>query len=469
MQSRAVVLGAGLTGLRAAWELAKNDFEVHIIDRAPEVGGMAKSHFHKGYTFDHGPHGFYSREAWILEEFKELVGGEANYRYLEKWSQIYYKNQYFNHPLRVSDIAAKMSPVRVLLALGSFLYARLRVRWTEAKEVNTEQFLINQFGRVLYEEFFGPYTQKVWNIHPCALDADFARDRVPQINLWEVMKKMVFKGDRVKLTPSGRIATHDLHRFYYPRKGAYVLSQSLAERLRQWQGHFYLSSTITKINTDTRRLFFRHAGEERALDFDYLISTIPLNTFIELLRPVPPAEVLAAAKSLTYRAILLVCLCIKKDSVLGPFWIYFTDRIFTRISEYKRFSPDLVPAGKSGICLEVTCDPGDALYTAADEEIFRRVLPDLEDLGLVKKEEIEDYIILREPHAYPIYQVGYKKMLQSLIGYIEGIEGFYTAGRQGAFLYCNQDAALKSGYEAAVHLKATRLRTSKEKEDAPTP
>lgn len=454
MSRKAVILGAGLTGLRAAWELAKNGYEVSILERDREVGGMSKSHTVNGYTFDHGPHGFFARESWIMDEFKALVGGEEGYRHLEKWSQIYYRNAYFNHPLRINDIASKMAPSRVIAALLSFLYARLRVRLGQASENNTEDFLINQFGRILYEDFFGPYTQKVWNIEPKALDADFARDRVPQINLWEVMRKMFITGNTIRLTPSGRIATHDQHRFLYPCKGAHALSKGMAERVKALGGRIYLEAKVERVDTDRKVVTVRQDGEERRWSYDTLLSTIPLDKFTNLLRPAPDAETLALANRLRYRAIILVNLCVRKPTVIRPFWIYFTDRSFNRISEYKQFSPDLVPEGRTGICLELTCDPGDALYTEPDEAIYRKLMPELQDLNLLTPDEVEDYFIVREPNGYPIYEVGYKERLQGLFRYIRGCDGLFTAGRQGAFLYCNQDAAIKCGFEVAQQMMA---------------
>ncbi|MBI1747152.1 MAG: FAD-dependent oxidoreductase [Acidobacteria bacterium] len=454
MPCNVVILGAGLTGLRAAWELAKHGYAVNVLEREREVGGMSRSHVVNGYTFDHGPHGFFSRDAWIMDEFKELVGGEDNYWYLQKWSQIFYRGEYFNHPLRISDLASKMSPWRVLAALFSFLHARLQVRMGRATEGNTEEFLINQFGRVLYEEFFGPYTQKVWNISPAALDADFARDRVPQINLWEVMKKMLISRDRMRLTPSGRIATHDLHRFYYPRKGAHVLSKAMAERVLAHGGSIHTSLQITRVDSAQRQVVAQVDGQTQRWPYDMLLSTIPLDKFLQLLSPAPEPDILTLAGNLRYRAIILVNLCVKRPSIIGPFWIYFTDRSFNRISEYKQFSPDLVPQGRTGICLELTCDEGDELYTASDETIFRRLLTELEALQLLAAEDIEDYFIVREPNGYPIYEVGYKARLGKMFEHIRGRTGLFTAGRQGAFLYCNQDAAIKCGFEIAQQMMA---------------
>lgn len=465
-KKKVVILGAGLCGLRAAVHLLENDFEVDVLEKDIQIGGLAKSHFLKGYIFDHGPHGFYSREEWINEEFKEIVG-EGNYYYLEKWSQVHYKGQYFNHPLRLKDLASKMNIWTMVRAFFSFVKARIRVKLKNPPVISSEDFLVNQFGRVLYDEFFGPYTQKVWDIHPSDLDVDFARDRVPHINLWEVIKKLVFNIHKVRVTPSGRVATHDQHIFFYPKQGTYVISEAYANKVRNLNGNIHLSVTITKIDTEAKTVHYLFGDREQVLEYDYLISTIPLHSLFNLIHPRPEASVMNLLDSLQYRAIILVCLSVNKESVFGPFWIYYTNEFFNRISEYKKFSPEVVPPGKTGICLEIGCNVNDELYREKDENIYQRVLPDLKKLDLVQEEEIEDYVIIREPNAYPLYTVGYNDVLNRLFEYIESFGDMFTAGRQGRFSYINQDQAIKSGYEVAegivskVKRKPMRTRLSK--------
>jgi len=186
------------------------------------------------------------------------------------------------------------------------------------------------------------------------------------------------------------------------------------------------------------------------VSYDGLVSTIPLNTLTTLLDPAPPTEIQDLARRLRYRGILLVNLCVSKPNVIGPFWIYFTKRFFNRISEYKQFSPDLVPEGKTGICCEVGANPGDQLWTAPDREIVDRCVVDLADLDLVRPDQVEAFQIIREQHAYPIYDVGYRARVNRLVEWMEQDAKVVTAGRQGRFLYINQDAAIKSGYEAGA-------------------
>jgi protoporphyrinogen oxidase len=455
-----VVLGAGLAGLRASQHLLERGHRVELLERLGEVGGMARSHEIDGFVFDHGPHGFFSREQWIVDEFQRLIETEGGFHWLTKWSQIHYRNTYFNFPLKLADLVSKMSPLTVLAAGFSFLAARARVRITKREAANAEQYLIDQFGRVLYDVFFGPYTRKVWDVEPSELDADFTRDRVPSLNLWDVIRKLFTDPakEQFRVGPSGRVVTHDLHKFYYPKKGAGALPRAYARRVAELGGEFRFDVEVESIDTARQVVTGRVAGEPFTLPYDGLVSTIPLDALMRLLRPSPPAEIAALATSLRHRGILLVNLCVAKPKVIDSFWVYFTDRFFNRISEYKHFSPDLVPEGKTGICCEVGCNESAQLWNTDDAEIVRRCVDDLEGLGLVQRGEVENFQVIREPNAYPIYDIGYKDRVSRLVEWLETTLGIVTAGRQGRFLYINQDAAIQSGFDAGT-TAARRLET----------
>src|SRR5438876_11680189 len=79
-------------------------------------------------------------------------------------SRIYYAKKFFYYPLR---------PANVLLNLGLLNSFRILASYVKAQilplkpEKNFEQWVINRFGKRLYDLFFKTYTEKVWGM-PCA-------------------------------------------------------------------------------------------------------------------------------------------------------------------------------------------------------------------------------------------------------------------------------------------------------------
>ena len=49
------IVGAGPSGLTAAYQLLKSGQSVFLIDRDSKVGGLAKSYNFDGHIFDTGP------------------------------------------------------------------------------------------------------------------------------------------------------------------------------------------------------------------------------------------------------------------------------------------------------------------------------------------------------------------------------------------------------------------------------
>ena len=52
---KVVIIGAGFGGLAAAALLARDGFEVTVVEKNEQPGGRASIHKDKGFTFDMGP------------------------------------------------------------------------------------------------------------------------------------------------------------------------------------------------------------------------------------------------------------------------------------------------------------------------------------------------------------------------------------------------------------------------------
>lgn len=55
MGGKAIVVGAGLSGLAAAYRLQQAGYQVTVLERADKPGGLAQTENHDGYLIDTGP------------------------------------------------------------------------------------------------------------------------------------------------------------------------------------------------------------------------------------------------------------------------------------------------------------------------------------------------------------------------------------------------------------------------------
>src|SRR5215467_5960149 len=80
-----------------------------------------------------------------------------------------------------------------------------------------------------------------------------------------------------------------------------------------------------------------------------------------------------------------------------------------RIQEPCHRSPEMVPLGHTSLMLEIPCDVGDPIWSAADDVIYERCLDDLRKLGLPPlRDRTLGYFSSYVREGYPIYHLGYQ-------------------------------------------------------------
>ena len=76
-------------------------------------------------------------------------------------------------------------------------------------------------------------------------------------------------------------------------------------------------------------------------------------------------------------------------------WVYLPEKTLTvhRISEFKNFSKDTCPEGKTLVCAEITCNIGDDRWNQPDKEVAQVAIDDLVKIGLFEADEVGDTIV----------------------------------------------------------------------------
>ncbi len=445
MKKEIVVLGGGLSGLSAAWHLSKRgDCKVTVIEKNGFPGGLAASFGWKGFSLDFGPHRFHAKNPETLELVRGIVGGEK-LLHRDRLSHIYLNGKYIEYPLKMDAITG-LDPITIAHVLFDFGVAKA-LSPLAGHGRDFESHVKRQFGKKLYDIYFGPYTEKLWGVHPSALSADWAEDRISGLSMNQVAKKMLNIGGGVRTFTS---------KFWYPEAGIGEIPKRFAEEIRRLGGRLVTGVEVDEISKSGGRFRIRGRGG-RVFAADGVVSTIPVTGLVKIARPAAPSGVIEASAKLRFRAMVFVFILLDKERAMAlpsDNWIYYYSRdvLFHRLSQQKAFSPATCPEGKSEITAEMVCFENDDVWNAPDLEIKKRVLSDLERVGMLPKTDAEKIIgtrVIRVPYVYPIYAPpGYKSHLQSLEKFAEGI-GIVSAGRCGLFQYNNLDSAIESGIAAA--------------------
>jgi protoporphyrinogen oxidase len=198
----------------------------------------------------------------------------------------------------------------------------------------------------------------------------------------------------------------------------------------------------------------KKGATRKTIEPDEILSSIPVTELLALLEPSPPEIVLSAAAKLRFRAHTVLFITLNKPYVFKDQWIYFPEQEipFGRIMEPRNFNPQMSPEARTSLLLEFFCWEGDEIWNMNARQLLDTSLPWLEKLEYAKKSDIINTYVHRERHAYPVYDLHYKKHLKVIKSYLRRFENLHLIGRSGLFRYNNMDHAIEMGLIAAKNI-----------------
>lgn len=448
-----LALGGGLASVSAAYWLAKHKIRVTIVEKEPDVGGLAKSKTyhskHGDFSYDIGPHRFHSTDNRVTEETLRVLGENVVHR--ARLSRILLYNQFFDYPLKLGRALVQLPKPVMAVAIWDYFRQAIKNLFVTGKDDNFEAWVVKRFGWKLYRVFFGVYTQKTWGVPCTQISADWASQRIAQASLWDAIKKSLFR-------PKGNIRQLSTD-FHYPKVGGVGgIARSFARAAKEMGTDVRCNTTVEALLVENGRCIGARVvdkdGRREVIKADRILNTMPVNKVIDWIEPKPPQAVIDHAHAMKYRSMVFVYLILNRPQLTPDHWLYIPEDSLTvhRISEFKNFSEECAPKDKTLICCEITCDYGDEIWNESDENLRKIAVKDLVDIGLIKADEVLEEFTHREVYAYPLYTLGYRTHLDAVLAYLDAIQGLDTTGRQGLFKYNNMDHSVAMGFTAADNI-----------------
>ena len=438
-----VIIGAGPAGLTAAYELSNNDKKIIIIEKKSQVGGLAETKVFGNYRYDIGPHRFFTKNKEVYELFLKILRDDAVE--VNRTTRIMFKNKFFNYPL---------TPINALFGLGvgesivsgfSYIFARLKSYLKISKISNFEDWVVDRFGRKLFNNFFKNYTEKVWGIDCKDIGSDWAAQRIKGLSLSTAIKFALFPNSKKR--PKTLV-----DKFYYPRLGAGMLWEKFEDYVKGQDVEVVKNKKVTGVNNngDNFKITIEDdLGNQTSIDTKNVFFSNPLLEFIDIYDADVPESVINSAKSLNYRNHISVHITIDKK-LFDDNWIYIhsPDLDMARISDFTNFSDDMSEEGKYPLTLEYFCFDEDEIWNKNNSDIIDFALKELksifnEEFNVVHSE------VSRNAKAYPVIKTGYQEHIDVIKNWLAGLHNITAIGRSGMFKYNNQDHAMATGLYAA--------------------
>ncbi|USX12391.1 NAD(P)-binding protein [Oxalobacteraceae bacterium OTU3CAMAD1] len=465
-----LILGAGPTGLSAAYHLGADTV---LLERNATVGGWCRSIQDQGFTFDYAGHIMFSNDPYVLKLYDILLGDNQHWQMREAW--VYSKQVFTRYPFQgalyglppavikeciVGAIESRYgltekaescasADVEDCCADGTADVANssASAMSTAAKGEDFEHFIYRVWGAGIARHFAIPYNKKLWTVPLKEMETSWLGGRVPLPDLNQIIEGAL----EPVAKPMGPNA-----RFGYPKRGGFqALVSGFLPHIR---GKIELNADAVCVLPDEHTVVL---ADGRRLQYEQLISTMPLPELVRLVGNAAPPEVRRAADGLKHISIRCVNIGIARTDVTDKHWIYYPeDSIFHRIFVQGNASPECNAPGGFGFTCEISYSPWKPLPLDG-EELIERCIQDCIKVGMMRE---DDRVITANqvdmPYAYVVYDHARAENVATVRAWMEQHD-IVLAGRYSEWEYYNSDHAFLAGKKAAERVQANRGESAK--------
>ena len=423
------ILGGGPAGLSVGYWAHKSGLPFTIYEAKDRVGGNSVTIKHGQFLFDSGPHLLQTKDVEMTNEILDLLPG--HFQSIVLPVQTYFDGNLVDFPF---------SPLNLLKTVGIPFLAKTvleitRQKFARNKSGNFEEFATYTYGKSMARQFVLNYSEKLWG-RPCSqLSPRIAGQQLRGMNVMTFLIE-IFRGRTAKIRHLGGT-------IYYPKYGFGTIPESLAAICEA--KNIRTGCRVTSIIHELDQIRLIELNGKMMETTDEVISTIPINLLIQLLRPKPPEPILEIADTIQFRALILVVIFLRKPSATESISIHFPDpRIpFTRIHEPKKRSRHMAPNDQTSLVAEIPCQEDDAIWNLQDEALIARVVEGLQEVKVMTRDELIDAKVVRLSNAYPILDSGYDHKIQQLSAYLKNFGNLKITGRTGRFAYLSLHHIMK--------------------------
>lgn len=250
--SKIAIIGAGISGLSAGQILGK-EHEVELFDRASKPGGLVKCDRVNDNLFHRvGGHVFNSRNSDVLDWFWDFFDRDTEFIKARRNARILLYGKLIGYP--IENYLHQLEKPLVSRILDDFISPNYQPRdpFTYA---DFGEFLKGNFGYTLYELYFKPYNEKIWNTDLSNIPLHWLEGKLPMPNLKEMLLSNIVVEEESDMVHST---------FYYAKENG---SQFIADRLAEGLT-IHLNTEISSIEKRSGKLWVNETGP-----FDRVVYT----------------------------------------------------------------------------------------------------------------------------------------------------------------------------------------------------
>src|SRR5437762_622120 len=259
-QKKIVIIGAGPTGLGAAYRLKELGYtNFHMYERSDHLGGLASSFTDSaGFTWDIGGHVMFSHYKYYDKCFDDLMGSDFQMNNRECWLRMF--NTWVPYPFQ-NNICYLPKEVTYECLTGLI---EAQTKRDHKSATNFKEFIEAVFGDGICKHFMTPYNFKVW-AHPAEMmNKEWIGERVAVIDINRAIKNVVMGSDDFGWGPNNQ--------FKFPLFGG--TGEFYRRFGKPLAGHYTLNKKVDFINMTKKEVRF---SDGEIVKYDELITAMPLD------------------------------------------------------------------------------------------------------------------------------------------------------------------------------------------------
>jgi UDP-galactopyranose mutase len=434
-EKKIVVIGAGPTGLAAAYRLRELGYRnFKVFEARHKVGGLASSETSaNGFTYDVGGHVLFSHYEYFDRLFDTLMGDEYQELVREAW--VWMCGRFLPYPFQNN---IRHLPKDVVLECLLGLIDAQREPLDLARIENFEQLIHKQFGAGIAKYFMMPYNFKVWAHPPAMMNKEWIGERVAIPSIARVLGNVIHDRDDAGWGPNST--------FKYPLYGG---TGGLFERIVPYvQEHLVLEAPTVAVDPVARQITLADGTRE---PYDLLLSTMPLDLLVAMTRGAPD-EVRDHAARLRHSGSFIVGVGVDRPVESTKCWMYFpeNDCPFYRLTYLSNYSPEVVPDHRRQHSILAEVSRSD--FKPEDREtIVDQTIEGLLNTQILRESDVDlivDTHLIEREYTYPTPGLERDAALRTVHPWLERHD-IYSRGRFGAWRYevGNMDHSVAQGVE----------------------
>jgi protoporphyrinogen oxidase len=398
------IIGGGIAGLTAAYELTKAGHETVVYERDPELGGQAGTFPVGGTRLERFYHHIFTSDWHIIGLLDELGLGSQLQWIPSKVGWFYGGRVYdFVTPMDLLRFTPLSLVDRVRAGVVS-LYLQRKTDGLTYENTTAASWIQRYAGRNVYRVLWNPM-----------LRGKFGQQAEEVSMTWFWGKMHLRFGSRKGLGKES---------LGYLSGSFQVMVDELARRVVAQGGSIRTGMPVERVIVEDGRAagIRTDQGDEPA---DRVIATVPSFTFLGL-APELAGDYAALLHKVSYQAALVLVLQISR-SLSPKYWLNVSDpnTPFVAAIEHTNYIPPETYEGKRLLYLSNYLSAEDPLFRASKDEVIAAYTPGVQRINpAFDASWIQESWLFRDPAGQPVVTRGYSQIIPA---YRTPISGLFLA------------------------------------------